>query len=771
MKRFEEPKSESSANTQGDTTGKLLKAFGGLNFSGWIRRAAWIFAAGWLGLAVDSQGAGAAGPLNFVNDIEPVLTKASCNSGGCHAKAGIGQRGFRLSVLGFEPLEDYEHIVKEGKGRRVFSAAPEQSLLLLKAANIVPHGGGKRIEPGSEEFQTVVRWISEGMVYERESDPKLVSVEVEPARISLKARSTQQLSVRARYSDGSVRDVSRTALYEANDKSMAEASEEGLVTLQDLPGNVAVMVRYSGLVSVSSITIPLGAPVEKLPPSKNFIDEHVFANLKRIGIPPSEVCDDATFLRRVSLDVAGRLPTEDEAKAFLGNQDPGKRDAVIEALLRSSGYADFFAGKWAMLLHNKRDLASDTVSNFAFHSWIRDNLLENTPYDVLVRELLASTGEIGTNPAVAWFKRVKEPQQQVEDVAQLFLGVRMQCAQCHHHPFERWSQRDYYSLSAFFSQVGRKPSSSPEEEVIFHKRGVAQAENKKTKQQVRPAGLGAKPLEIAPDEDPRLRLADWMRDKTNPFFAKALVNRYWKHFFRRGLVDPEDDIRDTNPPTNPELLDALASKFVESGYDLKGLIRTITQSTAYQLGSAPNAHNGIDQQNFSRYYPRRLPAEVLLDAIDGLTGMPTNFPDLPPGTRATSLPDNSYNRTTPLLKVFGRPEGLSVCECERVDSASLSQSLHLLNSADIKGKLSGANGRADRLLKSAGTDADKIRSLYFTAFSRPPSAEESKQAEEYLARPLTDAKGEPVDPLKAKRISFEDLIWALMNAKEFLYNH
>jgi hypothetical protein len=356
-------------------------------------------------------------------------------------------------------------------------------------------------------------------------------------------------------------------------------------------------------------------------------------------------------------------------------------------------------------------------------------------------------------------------------VAQLFLGVRMQCAQCHHHPFERWAQRDYYSLAAFFSQIGRKLSSTPEEEVIFHKRGVAQAENKKTRQQVRPAGLGGESLEIPPDEDPRLRLAEWMRDKTNPFFAKALVNRYWKHFFRRGLVDPEDDMRDTNPPTNPELLDALAAKFVESGYDLKALIRTITQSTTYQLSSVPNAHNGVDQQNFSRYYPRRLPAEVLLDAIDGLTGVPTNFPDLPPGTRAVSLPDNSYNRTTSFLKVFGRPEGLSVCECERVDSASLSQSLHLLNSPDMKGKLSGPNSMADRLMKTKGTDADKIRSLYLTAFSRPPSADEVTQSEEYLARPLTDGRGEPMDPLKAKRTSLEDLIWALMNAKEFFYNH
>jgi len=771
MKRFEARNREALIGEGRALGRKLSNASGVLNLRRWSGLALCFFAAVWFGSAGKSLGADAASVLNFVNDIEPILTKASCNSGGCHAKAGIGQRGFRLSVLGFEPLEDYEHIVKEGKGRRIFSAAPDQSLLLLKAANIVPHGGGKRIEPGSEEFQTMVRWISEGMVFERESDPKILSLEVEPARISLKALSRKQLVVRARYSDGSVRDVSRSALYEANDKSMAEASEQGLVTLQDLPGNVAVMVRYSGLVSVCSISIPLGAPVEQLPPSRNFIDDLVFANLKRIGIPPSEVCDDATFLRRVSLDVAGRLPTEEEARAFLGNQDPGKRDAVIEALLRSSGYADFFAGKWAMLLHNKRDLVSDTVSNFAFHSWIRDALLDNTPYDVLVRDLLASTGEIGTNPAVAWIKRVKEPQQQIEDVAQLFLGVRMQCAQCHHHPFERWAQRDYYSLGAFFSQIGRKPSSTPEEEVIFHKRGIAQAENKKTKQQVLPAGLGGKTLEIAPDEDPRLRLAEWMRDKTNPFFAKALANRYWKHFFRRGLVDPEDDIRETNPPTNPELLDALASSFLQSGYDLKALIRTITQSTAYQLSSVPNAHNGVDQQNFSRYYPRRLPAEVLLDAIDGLTGMPTSFPDLPPGTRAVSLPDNSYNRTTALLKVFGRPEALSVCECERVDAASLAQSLHLLNSPDIKSKLSGATGRAERLVKAAGTDADKIRILYFTAFSRPPSPEEVREAEEYLVRPLTDARGEPVDSLKAKRTSLEDLIWALMNAKEFFYNH
>ena len=711
------------------------------------------------------------GSLSFVNDVEPILTKASCNSGGCHAKAGIGQRGFRLSVLGFEPQEDYEHIVKEGKGRRVFPAAPDQSLLLLKSTNTVPHGGGKKIELGSEEYSTLVRWISQGMPYGKETDPKIVALEVEPSRISLKTGATQQLRVKARYSDDSVRDVSRTALYEANDKGMAEASEEGLVKIQEVPGNVAVMVRYSGLVSVCSISIPLGAPVDRLPPVRNFIDELVFANLKRIGVPPSEVCDDATFLRRASLDIAGHLPTAAEARAFLESKEPNKRDALIESLLKTSGYADFFAGKWTMLLHNKRDAADDITANFAFHSWVRDNLLANTPYDQMVRELLGASGRIVSTPAVAWYKRVKDPQQQVEDVAQLFLGVRMQCAQCHHHPFERWSQRDYYSFAAFFSQVGRKPTGTPGEDVIFHKRGVAQAINKKSKEQVKPAGLGAETLEIAPDDDPRLRLADWMSDKKNPFFAKALVNRYWKHFFRRGLIDPEDDIRDSNPPTNPELLHALAKRFAESGYDLKGLVRTIAQSTTYQLSSVPNAHNGVDQQNFSRYYPKRLSAEVLLDSVDGLTGAPTNFADLPAGTRAISLPDNSYNRTAAFLKVFGRPEGLSVCECERVESASLAQSLHLMNSADIKAKVAAVNGSADRLSKPGGKDSEKIEELYLAAFSRFPTAEETKRVEEYLVRPVTDARGEPMDVLKARRQSIEDLVWALMNAKEFLYNH
>ena len=714
---------------------------------------------------------GAERPLSFVNDIVPILTKANCNTGGCHAKAVTGQRGFRLSLLGFEPQEDYEHIVKEGKGRRVFPTAPAQSLLVLKAANTLPHGGGKKLDPGSESYKALVRWISEGMAYGKDTDPKLTAIEVSPKRLSMKTKTAQQLKVMARYSDGSIRDVTQMALYEPNDKSMAETTELGLVKTLDIPGNVAVMIRYSGLVSVFSVSIPLGAPVDHLPEAKNFIDELVFANLKLIGVPPSPLCDDATFLRRVSLDIAGRLPTTEENKAFFDSTAPDKRDRAIEALLNSPDYADYFANKWTALLKNKRDDAADITANFAFHAWMRDSLLANKPYDEMVRQILASTGTIVSNPPVAWYKRVKEPTQQLEDVAQLFLGVRMQCAQCHHHPFERWSQHDYYSLSAFFSQVGRKPTTIKGEDLIFHKRGIAQTENKKTRMPVKPAGLGQPTLDIAPDEDPRLKLVDWMSNKANPFFSKSLVNRYWKHFFKRGLIEPEDDIRDTNPPTNPELLDALAKLFIDKGFDLRAVVRVITQSHTYQLSSAPNQYNAVDHQNFSHFYPKRMQAEVLLDAIDQITGAKSDYADLPAGTRAISLPDNSYNRASPFLKVFGRPEGASVCECERVQSASLGQSLHLMNAADVKAKLAASNGRAEHLSKAEMPEPKRIREVYLAAFSREPKADEVRIAETYVAQPRTDAQGKPLDSQRAKRQGYEDLLWAIINTKEFLYNH
>ena len=709
--------------------------------------------------------------ISFVNDIAPVLTRAGCNQGLCHAKAGGGQNGFQLSLLGFEPQEDYEHIVQESLGRRLSFSSPDQSLLLLKASGKMPHKGGSRLPESSSGYALIKQWILLGAPMDGPGAVKIVDMQIEPKKGSLKPQSSQQLKAIAKYSDGSTRDVTDLALFESNEKAMADVSEKGLVKALDIPGKVSVMVRYQGFVAVFNAAVPLGARVDSVPPSKNFVDDAVFANLKEIGVPPSPVCDDSTFLRRVTLDIAGRLPTEEEAKTFFANKSPDKRDQVIDELLRSPDYADFFANKWTAMLKNRRDDASDMVANFAFHAWVRDSLLSNKPYDQFVRELLAATGQVIGNPPVAWYKRVKEPKDQIEDVAQLFLGVRMQCAQCHHHPFEKWSQDDYYSLSAFFSQVGRKPSGVRGEDLIFHKRGMAAAKNIKTGLALKPAALGDTVPEIAADEDPRLRLAEWMKSPKNPFFARVLVNRYWKHFFQRGLVEPEDDIRDSNPPSNPELMAALEKHFIASGFDLKDLVKTITRSHAYQLSSIPNKDNLGDRQNYSRYYPRRLPAEVMLDSIDQLAGTQTDFANLPAGTRAVALPDNSYNRSSPFLRVFGRPENESVCECERMQSSSLAQSLHMINASDIRGKLANGNGRAEKLARDKRPNDEKIRDMYLVAFARAPRPEELKAALDYLAEPRLNSAGQPVDTTKATRENFQDLLWALINSKEFLFNH
>ena len=719
-------------------------------------------------LGVQASGAQTMSPINFANQIVPIFTKTGCNAGGCHGKSS-GQNGFKLSLLGFEPAEDYEHLVKEARGRRLFPAAPENSLLLLKATATLPHGGGKRIEPDSDDYHLLVRWIAQGMPVGRTNDPVVARIEVIPTERTIARGGQQQLVVLAHYSDGSVADVTRSALYEPNDKDLAVAEPTGRVQFREQPGDVAVMIRYQARVAVFNATIPLGARIGPLPAPKNFIDELVFKKLKTVGMPASEISDDPTFLRRVTIDIAGRLPSTDEAAAFLHDAAPDKREKLVDRLLAGSDYAEYFANKWTALLRNKRTDAKAQRGTFAFHDWVRDSLEANKPYDQFVREVITASGEIGQNPPVAWYRQVKDSTAQLEDVAQLFLGQRLQCAQCHHHPFEKWSQQDYYSFAAFFSQVARKPGAQPGEEIIYHRRGTASATNKKTKQSVKPAGLGAAPLVIAPEEDPRQALADWLTSSTNRFFARSLVNRYWKHFFNRGLVEPEDDMRETNPATNPELLDALAADFARSGYDLKHLVRILCVSKVYQLSALPNADNAVDKQYFSRFYPKRLTAEVLFDAVNGVTRAESNFEGLPKGTRAVSLPDNSFNAGSYFLTVFGRPDASSSCECERSQDASLAQSLHLLNAKDIQEKISADAGRAGALAADKRAAEEKIRDLYVAAFAREPQEREIGIARKYLDRKIKDKDGKEISV--PPRQAYEDILWAVLNTKEFLFNH
>jgi hypothetical protein len=701
--------------------------------------------------------------VNFANEVVPIFTKLGCNGGGCHGKSG-GQNGFPLSLLGYEPWNDYEYLVKESRGRRIFPAAPDSSLLLLKATNTLPHGGGERLKADTPEYRILRRWISQGMPYGAPTDPKVVSISAYPRSRTMTRDGQQQLRIVAHYSDGSTRDVTRTAQYEPNEKELALVDETGHVKMLGSPGDVAVMVRYQEFVSTFTATVPLGAPIGDLPEPRNFIDELVFAKLRQLGMPPSEPCDDATFIRRVTLDVAGRLPDPQRVQAFLADSAPDKRQRYIDELLDSTDYADYFANKWVAILRNKRVIPQDKEGAFAFHEWVRTSIDQNKPYDQFVRELLTASGRVGEHAPVAWYRQVNQPHEQVEDVAQLFLGVRIQCARCHHHPFEKWSQDDYYGLAAFFSRVEKKGARNPlqaDEYRVYHKRGTAQATNPTTGKALPPTALGAEPLTLSPDQDPRTALAGWMTGPDNPFFARSLVNRYWKHFFGRGLVEPEDDIRDTNPPANPALLEALAGQFVSGGYDMKALVREICRSHIYQLSAVPNEHNVADRQAFSRYYPRRLPAEVLLDALDAVNATATDFVELPRGTRAVQLPD--AGEAVPqvyFLQVFGRPSASSACECERTNTASLAQSLHLLNSAEVQQKIS--TGRAPALAADVQrTDEQKVRELYLHAFSRLPTDEELKIALAHIAKAAPDQK----------QLAYEDIVWALVNTKEFLFNH
>ncbi|MFO0888744.1 MAG: DUF1549 domain-containing protein [Isosphaeraceae bacterium] len=702
-------------------------------------------------------------PVNFANQIIPIFTKQGCNAGGCHGKAS-GQNGFRLSLLGFEPALDYETLVHEGRGRRLFPASPDQSLLLVKAVAKVPHGGGKRLDPSSSEYRLIRRWIATGMPLGKATDPTVARIDVYPPGRILQRGMKQQLAVTAHYTDGRTEDVTRWVQFQTNEAEVASVEPGGRVETRSLSGQAAIMARYQGQVAVFRATVPQGRAAGGSTFAANGIaDEAVMKQWQALGITPSQPCTDAEFIRRASLDITGTLPTAEATRAFMADPAPDKRAKLVDRLLDSPEYASFFAVKWADLLRNKREGNPQFQSlTYRFHDWIRENLARNTPYDQFVRGILAASGTPETAPPVQWYRKLRATDAFVDDTAQVFLGMRLQCAKCHHHPFEKWSQDDYYGFAAFFARVGRKKSQQAQrygrdDEVIYAAR-EGSVTHPKTGKVMTAKGLGSEVMTIPARQDPREKLVAWLADPKNPYFARALVNRYWSHFFSRGIVEPMDDMRVTNPPSNPELLDGLAESFVKSGYDLKGLIRTICTSQVYGLSSVPNESNARDRQSFARHYPKRMSAEVLLDAIALVSGVPTPFDGLPAGTRAIELPDESVGST--FLDTFGRPKRDTPCECERVTDASLSQSLMLLNSSEVQTKLAAAGGRAELLDKDPRPDADKVDGLFWTALGRAATDGEKAAALGHLAKHK-----------QSRKTAYEDILWALINAKEFQFIH
>jgi hypothetical protein len=697
-------------------------------------------------------------PVDFANDVVPLLTRYGCNAGGCHGKAS-GQNGFRLSLFGFDPAFDYNAIVKEARGRRVFPAAPEHSLFLAKPSGRAPHGGGKRFTPESETYQTLRRWITQGMPAHSDRAGVLQQIDVTPRQCVMARQSRQPLVVRAHYSDGSVRDVTRQAQYQTNDPSLAAVDDDGLVRTLDLAGEAVIMARYMGCVAAFRATVSLGQEIGKYPdfPAANFIDEPALARWKRLGIVPSELCTDGEFIRRVFLDLCGKLPAPTEVRAFLTDAGPTKRARLIDRCLEDKDYPAYFAMRWGTILRNSQ-LAGSEQAAYAFHDWLRDMISRNRPYDEFVRGIVAAAGEWPEAPAVNWYWQMRDDQlhQPVADTAQVFLGLQLQCAKCHHHPYERWSQDDYYGLAGFFARLGRKSFGEPPPYYSARTRTTEET-NPRTGQPIVPKLLDGPVLDIPPEEDPRQKLVDWMARPDNPFFAKALCNRMWGHLLGRGLVDPVDDLRETNPPSNPELLDALAKDFIAHRFDIKHLLRTICNSRTYQLSSVPNAFNQHDRQNHTRYYGKRLIAEVFLDAVDQVCLTRTHFHKMSRQARAVELPHEGFGSY--FLDVFDRPPRSSACECARSTGASLPQVLHLVNSSDIEDKIASDRGRVARFVQSKMPLEKAVEELYLAALARYPDAGELRKALLYLTQQRDHRRG------------LEDLVWALLNTREFMFNH
>lgn len=696
---------------------------------------------------------------SFRNHVESVLAKTGCSSGACHG-AQAGKKGFKLSLRGYDPAGDYQYITRQSRGRRVIPSDPGRSLLLTKPTGAMPHGGGLRFDIGSLEYRVIAEWIAAGMPPPRDDDPRLQRLEILPAATRLKPGMTQQLLVRAHFSDGHEEDVTRWAKYTATNLSVAQVDDDGLVSVMGY-GEGAVTAWYSSQVVAATITSPFAnsvAPsVFAAAPRRNFIDELVLTKLESLNLPPSPPAGDSEFLRRVFLDTIGTLPTAEETRKFLEETSSDKRDRLIEALLARPEFVDYWSYKWSDLLLVNSDKLKPAAM-WAYYDFIRNHVAANTPWDRIVRELVTAKGSTLENGAANYFVLHQDPAELAETTAQAFLGMSIGCAKCHNHPLEKWTNDQYYGMANLFARVRAKDVPGDGNRVVYAAVEGDLVQPLTGKPQP-PRPLDAVALSLESKEDRRTALAAWLTAKENPYFARSITNRVWANFFGVGLVENVDDLRLTNPASNEALLSAAARHLADHDFDLKALMRTILQSATYQRSSTVLPENKGDDRFYSRYYPKRLMAEVLLDAVSQVTAAPTQFPNYPTRWRALRLPD--ANVASYFLKTFGRPDRVITCECERTAQPSMVQVLHISNGDTINNKLQEKSNRIGQQLAAGHSDGQLVEEAYLAALSRYPTDNERRETLNVLSE-TQDAD---------KRVLVEDLYWSLLSSREFLFNH
>lgn len=692
--------------------------------------------------------------ISFHLDVMPVLMRAGCNTGSCHG-AKSGKDGFRLSLFGFDPKFDYHNITREIGTRRINLAVPEESLMVTKAVGSVPHTGGKRFELESEYSQTMLEWLAAGAPQDAGTPPSVTELEIYPPKAVIEGEdTTQQFIARAHYSDGTSRDVTKLAVFLTNNDNSAPMSEDGLVTAK-ARGEAFVMARFeTKTVGSQVLVLPKDLEYEAPEIVGNYVDELVGAKLKRVRLLPSGLCSDEEFLRRATIDIAGMLPTEEEYRAFMADASSDKRAKKIDELLDRKEFSEIWTMKWAELLMIKSSNQVSKKSAFLYNSWLTDQIANEVPLDEMVRNLLGATGGTFTSPATNYYQLERDTLKTAENVAQVFMGIRTQCAQCHNHPFDRWTMDDYYSFAAFFAQVGRKTGEDYREQIVYN-RGSGDVRHLVGNRVMAPKFLGG----VVPEtkgRDRREILAEWLTAADNPYFSKNVANRVWAHFFGIGIVEPVDDIRVSNPASNPELLAELGRRLVEYKYDFKQLVRDICNSQAYQRTTVRNASNEKDDRNFAHANVRRIPAETLLDCLSQVTNTKDKFAGLPLGARATQIADG--RTSTYFLNAFGRATRETVCACESTTDPSLSQSLHMLNGSTTNTKIT--QGKVvPELVAAEKKPEEVIESLYLRALSRMPTADE-RQRLLALANEGENAQQ-----------GLEDVFWAVLNSREFLFNH